>query len=124
MNLLGVIGINLLLTISVPFIDLWGHAGGLLGGLALGWALTPVYRVDRDGTTIPLTAPGTDSTNPVVSPDGTRVAFLRKGDADDAKAQVHLMRLDGGEPECLTDLPLGASGPRWVGDGTARFRRR
>jgi rhomboid protease GluP len=48
MNLLGVIGINLLLTISVPYIDLWGHAGGLLGGLALGWALTPVYRVDRD----------------------------------------------------------------------------
>jgi len=48
MNLLGVIGINLLLTISVPYIDLWGHAGGLLGGLALGWALTPVYRLDRD----------------------------------------------------------------------------
>ena len=78
-----------------------------------------LYRVDRDGTTSPLTAPGTDSTNPAVSADGTRVAFLRKGDAEDAKAQVYVMRLDGGEPECLTDLPLGASGPRWMGDGTA-----
>ena len=78
-----------------------------------------LYRVDRDGTTTPLTAPGTDSTNPVVSPDGTQIAFLRKGDAEDAKAQVHVMRLDGGEPECLTDLPLGANGPRWVGDSTA-----
>lgn len=47
-NLLGVIALNLLITVTVPFIDLWGHAGGLLGGLALGWALAPVYRVDRD----------------------------------------------------------------------------
>lgn len=47
-NLLGVIALNLLITIAVPYIDLWGHAGGLLGGLALGWALAPVYRIDRD----------------------------------------------------------------------------
>ncbi len=47
-NLLVVIGINIVFTLSVPYIDLWGHLGGLSAGLALGWALTPVYRVDRD----------------------------------------------------------------------------
>ena len=78
-----------------------------------------LYRVDRDGTVTPLTGPGTDSTNPAVSPDGTRVAFLRKGDGDDAKPQVFVMRLDGGEADSLTDLPLGAAGPKWVADGTA-----
>ena len=78
-----------------------------------------LYRVERDGTTTSLTAAGTDSTNPVVSPDGTRVAFLRKGDADDAKPQIHVMHLEGGEPECLIELPLGAAGPQWMPDGSA-----
>jgi dipeptidyl aminopeptidase/acylaminoacyl peptidase len=78
-----------------------------------------LHRVARDGTAIPLTTPGTDSTAPVVSPDGTRVAFLRKGDADDAKPQVHVMPLGGGESECLTDLPLGAAALRWWPDGTS-----
>lgn len=80
---------------------------------------TRLYRVGRDGVATPLTAEGTDSTNPVVSPDGTRVAFLRKADADDAKPQVHVMPLDGGEPDCLTDFPLGAAGPQWMPDGRA-----
>ncbi len=78
-----------------------------------------LYRVERDGTATPLTGSGTDSTNPVISPEGTRVAFLRKGDADDAKAQVHVMPLGGGEAECLTDLPLGAAALRWWPDGTS-----
>jgi len=115
--------------------DLWkllrvGRPAPAPGG---GFAVVPVtgfdveenkgrsrlYRVGRDGTTVPLTASGTDSTNPAVSPDGTRVAFLRKGDAEDAKPQVYVMPLGGGEPECLTELPLGAAGPRWTPDGSA-----
>lgn len=44
-NLIGVIALNLFITIALPNIDLWAHAGGLLGGLALGYALAPVYRV-------------------------------------------------------------------------------
>jgi len=57
-----------------------------------------------------LTSPGTDSTNPVLSPDGSRVAFLRKEKEDD-KPQLHVLRLDGGEALCLTDLPLGRGPP-------------
>ena len=79
---------------------------------------TRLYRVTRDGEVTPLTSSRADSTNPAVSPDGTRVAFLRKDDPE-AKPQIHVMSLDGGEAERLTDLPLGASGPRWMPDGSA-----
>jgi membrane associated rhomboid family serine protease len=44
-NLIGVIALNLFITITLPNIDLWAHAGGLLGGLALGYVLAPIYRV-------------------------------------------------------------------------------
>lgn len=78
---------------------------------------TRLWRVARDGSTRPLTSPGTDSTNPALSPDGSRVAFLRKEKEED-KPQLHLMRLDGGEAACLTDLPLGAGAPRWAPAGS------
>jgi dipeptidyl aminopeptidase/acylaminoacyl peptidase len=77
---------------------------------------TRLWRVERDGSARPLTAPGTDSTAPSLSPDGSQVAFLRKEKEDD-KPQVYVMRLDGGEALCLTDLPLGAAAPRWAQDG-------
>ncbi len=78
-----------------------------------GAGVTRLYRVDLDGTATPLTSETVSSTDPAVSPDGTRVAFLREtGEA--GKPQVHVMRLDGGEAECLTDLPLGAVGVRWL----------
>jgi len=77
---------------------------------------TRLWRVERDGSPRPLTSPGTDSTNPALSPDGSRLAFLRKEKEDD-KPQLYVMRLDGGEAVRLTDLPLGAAGPRWTPDG-------
>jgi len=39
---------------------------------------TRLYRVVGDGTVSPLTSPDGDATAPAISPDGTRVAFLRK----------------------------------------------
>jgi dipeptidyl aminopeptidase/acylaminoacyl peptidase len=76
--------------------------------------VTRLYRV-VDGRAEPLTASDRSSTDPVVSPDRTHLAFLRKvADVD----QVHVLDLSGGEAECLTDLPLGAAGPRWLPDGT------
>lgn len=53
--------------------------------------------------------------SPAWSPDGTRVAFLRGADGP---AQMWLLPMDGGEPEQLTSLPLGAGAPMWSPDGT------
>ncbi len=57
---------------------------------------------------------GTADLAPVWSPDGTRIAFLR---AADGPAQLWLLPADGGEPEQVTTLPLGAGSPVWRPDG-------
>ena len=54
---------------------------------------------------------GPGDTSPAWSPDGTRLAFLRD-------KQIWLLPADGGEPEAVTDLPLGAGAPAWSPDGT------
>ena len=61
------------------------------------------------GTPRRLTS-GSSDTAPAWSPDGTRLAFLRDG-------QVHVLAADGGEPEKVTDLPLGAGAPVWSPNG-------
>jgi dipeptidyl aminopeptidase/acylaminoacyl peptidase len=48
------------------------------------------------------------------SPDGRRIAFVRK---HRDQPQVHILPLDGGEAERVTDLPLGAVDPKWFPDG-------
>jgi rhomboid protease GluP len=45
-NLLFVAAINVVYGLSVPGIDNWGHVGGFLGGLLLGWLLCPFYQID------------------------------------------------------------------------------
>ncbi|HUQ61452.1 serine hydrolase [Lentzea sp.] len=52
---------------------------------------------------------------PTWSPKGGVIAFLR---AQDGPAQLWLLPADGGEPEQLTTLPLGAGAPVWNPDGT------
>ncbi|GLY42899.1 serine hydrolase [Amycolatopsis sp. NBRC 101858] len=64
----------------------------------------PVHRLTR----------GTADLAPAWSPDGTRIAFLR---AEDGPAQVWMLAADGGEPERVTSLPLGAGPPVWRPDG-------
>ena len=56
-----------------------------------------------------LTTGGSD-TAPAWSPDGSRLAFVREG-------QVHLLAADGGEPDQVTELPLGAGAPVWSPSG-------
>ncbi|HKA23427.1 MAG TPA: S9 family peptidase [Candidatus Eisenbacteria bacterium] len=68
------------------------------------------------GAPSPLTASDAAASEPAFSPDGKRLAFVRKRDAAD-KAQLYVMAVDGGEAEKLTDLPLGVFDPRWLPDG-------
>src|SRR5512140_1032531 len=96
------------------------------------WAVVPVTTYDLDknegktrlwmvsatGAFEPraLTSPDVASTSPRVSPDGTRVAFIRRRDKTE-KPQLHILPLEGGAAEKVTDLPLGVADPRWFADG-------
>ena len=78
---------------------------------------TRLWRVPVDGSAPrALTGPDISSGEPALSPDGTRLAFTRKG--PNGKGQLHVLPLTGGEAECLTDLPLGVFDPRWLPDGS------
>lgn len=76
-----------------------------------------LWKVPTDGgEAIPLTSGEVSSTEPVFSPDGKQLAFVRKVDPND-RTQLYLMSLGGGEPEKLTDMPLGVFDPHWLPDG-------
>ena len=62
------------------------------------------------------TNPASDS-GPVWSPDGTRLAFVSRRDADKA-AQIYVIDVGGGEAERVTEMPLGAGSVKWLPDGT------
>ena len=68
-----------------------------------------------DGQPRRLTRGPADSA-PAWAPDGSAIAFLR---ATDGPAQLWLLPADGGEPEQLTTLPLGAGAPVWSGTALA-----
>ena len=78
-------------------------------------AVGQLWRVDLpDGTPRRLTRGVSDSA-PKLSPDGSRIAFLR-GDAK-GKPQVHVVAASGGEPVQATDAPLGVDAHSWSLDG-------
>lgn len=51
------------------------------------------------------------------SPDGSKLAFLRKAAGDDAKPQLALLDMDGGEAEIVTSFSLGVTEVEWSPDG-------
>jgi dipeptidyl aminopeptidase/acylaminoacyl peptidase len=75
-----------------------------------------------DGKTQRRLTQGTGAqTQPAVSPDGSRVAFLETQDGEDGQetAQLCVCPLDGGPVTVLTDFPRGTGpvGPSWSPDG-------
>ena len=64
----------------------------------------------------PLTAEGGQASEPVFSPDGSRLAFVSKRNDDDAGQLYVLPMNEPGEAVRLTDLPTGVAAPRWVGE--------
>jgi dipeptidyl aminopeptidase/acylaminoacyl peptidase len=65
-----------------------------------------------------LTSGAVRDSSPMISPDGSQVAFVRTAVGDEpADGQLWVAPLDGGDPWQLTHLPYGAATPRWSPDG-------
>ena len=75
-----------------------------------------LLNVDGDVAQQPLTAEEGSAANPVFSPDGSRLAFVRKPSKDDAP-QIYVMPMSGpGEAVRFTDIPTGVSAIKWAGE--------
>jgi rhomboid protease GluP len=46
MNIISLVAINLFLGLSIPSVDMWGHVGGLLGGLLFAWFGGPRWKLE------------------------------------------------------------------------------
>lgn len=77
---------------------------------------TQIWLAATDGSTPPrqLSTGKESASQPVFSPDGKEIVFVRNADG---KPQLFLLSLDGGEAVQLTRHKYGASGPRWSPDG-------
>jgi dipeptidyl aminopeptidase/acylaminoacyl peptidase len=76
-----------------------------------------LWLVAQDGSTEAITPEDLNAQKPIVSPDMTRLAFVasKRGESD---RQLFVTDLAGGEPEVVTDLPLGCLGGRWLNDSS------
>jgi dipeptidyl aminopeptidase/acylaminoacyl peptidase len=82
--------------------------------------VTDLWIAPADGSRPPrrLTATKGAESQPVFSPDSSRIAFSAKREGDD-QPQVYVLSLEGGEAVRMTDQPGGAFGPQWRPDGQA-----
>ncbi len=72
---------------------------------------------DRQPAPRQITFGAAIDSSPRLSPDGSRLAFVRA--ADGAPGQLHVLELGGGEARPLTALERGVSAPSWSPDGRA-----
>ncbi len=85
--------------------------------LAANRAVGQVWRVDLPGGIPRRLTRGTADSAPRLSPDASRIAFVR-GDAK-GKGQIHVVAAGGGEPVQVTDAPLGVESFDWSEDGAS-----
>lgn len=83
---------------------------------------TSIWSVSTSGNEVPVRMTnGKHDAGARWSPDGKRLVFVRGGEKDDAgkpkPPQLAILSLAGGEAWIITDLPRGASQPRWSPDG-------
>jgi dipeptidyl aminopeptidase/acylaminoacyl peptidase len=77
--------------------------------------VTQIWIVNTDGNSAPKQLTSKEnSSQPVFSPDGKQIAFVR---FVDGKPQLFLLPLDGGEAMQLTKYKYGAGNPKWSPDG-------
>jgi dipeptidyl aminopeptidase/acylaminoacyl peptidase len=78
--------------------------------------VTQIYKVDLapNASLVQLTFAKESSSQPAWSPDGKQLAFVR---AADAKPQIFILPMSGGEAYQITKFSYGASAPRWSPDG-------
>ncbi|MCS6946447.1 MAG: S9 family peptidase, partial [Steroidobacteraceae bacterium] len=80
-------------------------------------SLTDLWLVPTDGSAPrQLTTDAAADTQPEISPDGRRVAFVSKR-GDDTENQIYVIAVDGGEARRVTNVPTGAELPKWFPDG-------
>jgi Tol biopolymer transport system component len=87
----------------------------------LGRAAYDIFVARDDGNRITQITHGTDtgSTQPVFSPDGSRIAYINGRKGDD---RIWVVNADGTRARPLTAGPLDAY-PAWVDDNTIMFAR-
>jgi dipeptidyl aminopeptidase/acylaminoacyl peptidase len=66
----------------------------------------------------PLTSGPSDAA-PRWSPDGRHLLFLRRSADEDAKPQVAVLPMGGGEADVVTDFDLGVTEAEWAPDGAS-----
>jgi dipeptidyl aminopeptidase/acylaminoacyl peptidase len=88
-----------------------GVAGSSWSALRPGFSVQDLVRMDR-------------LSEPRPSPDGDRIAFVRRQtdmDADAGRTDLWLVDIDGGDLRRLTEDEAADSSPRWSGDGSTLF---
>ena len=91
----------------------------LCGGAILMLSRAPVEPMEAHGRFVALTGGGFNEFDPAISPDGRRVAFVRRETPDDTgQADIYISSQSGSAPERVTGTIEDERLPVWSSDGT------